>query len=60
MEDIFVISVEDIQHLAKGYIGRELIHEELVRVKKGLNAGLESWEYVATVAIDEMIKEQPG
>ncbi len=56
MEDIFVISVEDIQHLAKSYIGRELIHDELVRVKKGLNAGLDSWEYVATVAIDEITK----
>jgi hypothetical protein len=57
MEDIFTISVEDIQHLAKSYMGRELVHDELVRVKKGLNTGLESWEYVATVAIDELIKE---
>lgn len=57
MENLFTISVADIQHLAKSYIGRELTHDELIRVKKGLNAGLESWEYVATVAIDEITKD---
>jgi len=57
MEDLFVISTEDIQYIAKRRIGRELSHNELVRVKDGLNAGLESWEFVAFVAIDDVMQD---
>lgn len=57
MGDIFVISSEDVQNLAVSHIGRELTPSELARVKKGLNFGLDSWEYVATVAIDELTKD---
>jgi len=54
MEDIFVISVEDVQYVAKEKIGRELTIEELERVKKGVEFGLECWEDVIIYAIDEL------
>ncbi len=54
MEDIFVISVEDIQYLARRKIGRELTIEELQRVKEGVEFGLECWEDVVIYAIDEL------
>jgi len=54
MKDIFVISVEDVQYVAKEKIGRELTIEELERVKKGVEFGLECWEDVIIYAIDEL------
>jgi len=54
MEDIFVISVEDVQYVAKEKIGRELTSEELEQVKKGVEFGLECWEDVVIYAIDEL------
>jgi len=46
MEDMFSISVEDVQNIALKKIGRKLTQEELRRVKKGVAFGLESWEEV--------------
>jgi len=60
MNNLFSISVEDIQNLANKHINRELSPYELSRVQKGLNAGLYNWEYVATVAIDEITKNNPS
>jgi len=58
MRDIFVISVEDVQYVAKEKIGRELTIEELEQVKKGVEFGLECWEEVVIYAIEELkIKE---
>ena len=55
MEHIFAITVEDAQHLALKRIGRELTIEELERVQKGVEFGLElSWEDVLKTAIDEV------
>lgn len=54
MRDIFVISVEDVQYVAKEKIGRELMIEELGQVKKGVEFGLECWEDVIIYAIDEL------
>jgi len=54
MKDIFVISVEDVQYVAKEKIGRELTIEELEQVKKGVEFGLECWEDVIIYAIDEL------
>jgi hypothetical protein len=51
---IFVISVEDVQYLARKKIGRELTIEELERVKRGVEFGLECWEDVVIYAIDEL------
>jgi len=59
VEELFAISVEDVQHLALEHIGRKLTEYELHRVKDGLQFGLESWELVARTAIDEVIEESP-
>lgn len=54
MKDIFVISVEDVQYLAMKKVGRELTIEELERVMKGVEFGLECWEGVVIAAIEEL------
>ncbi len=58
MENIFAISVEEAQHFAQEKIGRRLTCEELRRVKKGVEFGLElSWEEVLITAIREVNKQ---
>jgi len=54
MKNIFVISTEDVQHLAKKKIGKNLTIEELERVQKGVEFGLECWEGVVIAAIEEL------
>ncbi len=55
MDYIFKIGVDDAQHIARKTIGRELTIEELERVRKGVEFGLElSWDVVLKTAIDEI------
>jgi hypothetical protein len=54
MRNIFVISVEDVQYLAKEKIGRKLTIEELEQVQRGVEFGLECWQNVAEDAIVEL------
>ena len=54
MKNIFVISTEDVQHVAKKKLNRELTAEELDGVKKGVEWGLDCWEEVVIFAIDEL------
>ena len=54
MENIFTIPVEDVQYIAQKRIGRKLTVEELKRVQKGVEFGLECWEEVVGYAIDEL------
>lgn len=54
MKNLFVISSKDVQYLAEKKIGRKLTLEELEQVKKGLEFGLECWEDVVNIAIDEI------
>ena len=55
MNYIFKIGVDDAQNIALKRIGRELTLEELERVKKGVEFGLElSWDVVVKTAIDEV------
>ena len=55
MKNIFVISVEDVQYIAKQEIGRNLTIEELEQVQKGVEFGLElCWEDVVISAIEEL------
>ena len=54
MKCIFTIQDEDAQHVAKRKIGRELTAEELDRVKKGVEFGLDCWEEVVIFAIEEL------
>ena len=56
LDYIFKIGVDDAQHIARKRIGRELTIEELERVKKSVEFGLElSWDVVVKTAIDELI-----
>ena len=48
---VFAINREDVQAVAKEIAGRELTEEELRRVKKGIEFGLECWEEVVRAAI---------
>ena len=52
---IFTITSEEVQKIAKEVIGRELTEEELRRVKKGIEFGLECWEDVVRAAIEGVI-----
>ena len=54
MRNIFVISVEDVQYLAKEKIGRKLNIEELEMVQKGVEFGLDCWQDVVEDAIKEL------
>ena len=55
MNYIFKIGVDDAQNIALKRIGRKLTLEELERVKKGVEFGLElSWGVVVKTAIDEV------
>ena len=59
MDYIFKIGVDDAQHIARKGIGRELTIEELERVRKGVEFGLElSWDVVLKTAIDEVALEE--
>ena len=54
MKNIFRISVDDVQYLARKKIGRKLSLRELGRVKKGVEFGLECWEDVVIDSINEL------
>jgi hypothetical protein len=59
LDYIFQIGVEDAQNIARQRIGRELSIEELERVRKGVEFGLElSWDVVLKTAIDEVALEE--
>jgi hypothetical protein len=54
MSNLFIISDEDVQYLAKKKLNRELTQEELGQVKKGVEFGLECWEGVVISEIEEL------
>lgn len=54
MKNIFIISAKDVQYIAKKKFGKKLTFEELERVQKGVEFGLEHWEDVITTAIEEL------
>lgn len=59
MENIFCISVEDVQSIALERVGRKLTIEELEQIQKGVEFGLElSWDVVVKTAIDEITENQ--
>lgn len=51
MEDVFVVSIEDVQCLAEYEISRRLTTGELEQVKKEVASGLELWGSVVVSAI---------
>lgn len=58
MKVLFQLTDEDAQYLAMKVIERELSEDELRRVKKGLEFGLEYWEEVMITAIKEIADEK--
>jgi len=46
MKNVFTINREDVQRIAMKKLGRKLTTEEIERVKKGVEFGLECWEEV--------------
>ena len=50
---IFGLTEADAQIMAADLIGRPLTDEEMRRVKKDLNAGLEGWQEIMATAITE-------
>lgn len=61
MKNIFAISVEETQYFSQEKIGRKLTCEELRRVKKGVEFGLElSWEEVLITAIQDVHEKSLG
>ena len=57
MKNIFTIPVADVQRIAKEKVGRKLTIEELERVKDSVEFGLEYWEDVVKIAIEEGISQ---
>lgn len=57
MDYIFKVGIDDAQYIAREKIGRELTIEELERVKKGVEFGLECWEEVLIYAIQDVVSE---
>jgi len=57
MEEMFNISVEDVQEIAVKRIKRELTVDELYKVRKGIQSGLEHWTEIVVYAIDEVVDE---
>lgn len=56
-ENVFAISIEDLQFEAIEKLGRELIEEEIIIVKKGLENGLLTFiDIVYKTIFSEMIK----
>ena len=51
---LFSISEADVQHIALSRIGRKLSSDELERVQKGIEFGLECWECVVISSIEEL------
>jgi len=55
MNNIFSITVEDVQNISKKKVGRILTFDELERVQKGVEFGLElSWVEIIEDSIDEL------
>ena len=60
MKNVFTINREDVQRIAMKKLGRKLTTEEIERVKKGVEFGLECWEEVVNYAIKEVMEENKG
>lgn len=54
MKNLFTISSEDVQYVAKKKLCRKLTTDELYQVQRGIEFGLECWEEVVGYAIDEL------
>ena len=53
-EIIFALTVADVQYFAEQKLGRTLDYYEVHSVKKGVEWGLDYWDEVIKVAIDNL------
>ena len=61
MERIFVLTEADVLQVAwQKFRVRELTKEQMLRVKKGIEFGLECWEDVVTAALQEVLDKKPS
>lgn len=55
MDHLYLVQVEDAQQIALQHIGRRLCEDELERVKKGFEWGMELvWEETIIASIDDL------
>jgi len=54
---LFTLTAEDAQIMAHDLIGRDLTAEEIRRVTKMVESGLDEWHGVMEIAIREAVKE---
>jgi len=60
MEYVFVLTKADVLQLAWQKFGvHNLTDEQMHQVKKGIEFGIECWEEVMTVALEEVLGKQP-
>lgn len=57
-EVMFCLTVEDAQLIAKSRFNAKLTEDELYRVQKGLECGLEDWSDVMKIAIEDVLQER--
>lgn len=51
---IFLITEEDVQHIAAGKMGRKLSPDEVREVKKSISWGYVDWEQTVKFALDNL------
>lgn len=57
-ELIFAITIADVQLTALNKLGRELNHDEMYLVRKGVEWGFFDWEEIVNFAIDDLEMEE--
>ena len=53
-EIIYAITVSDVQIFAEQKLGRKLNYQEMYSVQKGVEWGMDSWDDIIKVAIDNL------
>ena len=53
-EIVFAITVADVQFFAEQELGRKLNYEEMYSVQKGVEWGIDVWDEVVKVAIEDL------
>lgn len=52
MKNLFTISSEDVQYVAKKKLCRKLTTDELYQVQRGIEFGLECWEKIVSMQLN--------
>lgn len=57
-EIIFAMTVADVQCIAEQRLGRLLNYDEMYSVRKGVEWGMDNWDDILKIAIDELPAEE--